>query len=241
MWDNPSETPCSAPRESAKQLVTAGNAHTHPQFTSGEIKMPTAYNGRILHVDLGEGRWWQEEVSDALYRRYLGGSALASYFMLRDIPAHANPLGPENKLIFMTSVTNGLPLSGCNRYTAAGKSPLTGGFGEAEAGGYWGPELKRTGFDGIIIHGQAEKPVYLYVHDGECEIRDAGAYWGKLSGEVQDGLLEEIGDSVSVRRFLTRLPGSWGGSEVNSARSIVLLESRSIATACRRSVIDRAR
>ena len=156
--------------------------------------MPTAYNGRILHVDLGEGRWWQEEVSDALYRRYLGGSALASYFMLRDIPAHANPLGPENKLIFMTSVTNGLPLSGCNRYTAAGKSPLTGGFGEAEAGGYWGPELKRTGFDGIIIHGQAEKPVYLYVHDGECEIRDAGAYWGKLSGEVQDGLLEEIGD-----------------------------------------------
>ena len=65
----------------------------------------------------------------------------------------------------MTSVINGLPLSGANRYSAAGKSPLTGGFGEAEAGGYWGPEFKRTGFDGVIVHGKAAKPTYLYVHD----------------------------------------------------------------------------
>ncbi|MEZ4719595.1 MAG: aldehyde ferredoxin oxidoreductase family protein [Caldilineaceae bacterium] len=156
--------------------------------------MPTAYNGKILHVDLSSGRTWDEVLPDAIYRRYLGGSALASYLMLRDIPAHVDPLGPDNKLILMTSVTNGLPLSGCNRYTAAGKSPLTGGFGEAEAGGYWGPELKRTGWDGIMVHGQAETPVYLYLHDGKCEIRDASHYWGKLSGEVQDRLLEEIGD-----------------------------------------------
>ena len=87
--------------------------------------MPTAYNGKILHVDLSSGRTWDEELPDAIYRRYLGGSALASYLMLRDIPAHIDPLGPENKLILMTSVTNGLPLSGCNRYTAAGKSPHT--------------------------------------------------------------------------------------------------------------------
>ena len=91
--------------------------------------MPTAYNGKILHVDLSSGRTWDEVLPDAIYRRYLGGSALASYLMLRDIPAHVDPLGPDNKLILMTSVTNGLPLSGCNRYTAAGKSPLTGGFG----------------------------------------------------------------------------------------------------------------
>jgi aldehyde:ferredoxin oxidoreductase len=98
----------------------------------------------------------------------------------------------------MTSVINGLPLSGANRYSAAAKSPLTGGFGESEAGGYWGPELKRTGFDGLIIHGQAAKPVYLFIHEGGCEIRDAGRYWGQLSGEVQDGLEAEHGKRICV-------------------------------------------
>jgi aldehyde:ferredoxin oxidoreductase len=156
--------------------------------------MPAAYNGKILHVDLSEGRTWIEEPSELIYRKYLGGSAMAGYFMLRDIPVGADPLGPENNLVIMTSVTNGLPLSGCNRYTVAGKSPLTGGFGEAEAGGYWGPELKRTGFDGIIVHGQSETPVYLYVSDGACEIRDAAKYWGKLAGEVQDSIIEDLGD-----------------------------------------------
>ena len=156
--------------------------------------MAASYNGKILHVDLTDQRQWVEELSELIYRRYLGGGALATYFMLRDIPPGIDPLGPENLLIFTTSVINGLPLSGANRYTAAGKSPLTGGFDEAEAGGYWGPELKRTGFDGLIVHGQAATPVYLYIHDGECEIRDASHYWGKLSGEVQDGLEAELKD-----------------------------------------------
>jgi aldehyde:ferredoxin oxidoreductase len=150
--------------------------------------MPNGYNGKILHVDLTEGRSWTEQPEEIIYRKYLGGGALATYFMLRDLKPGIDPLGPENQLILMTSVINGLPLSGANRYSAAAKSPLTGGFGESEAGGYWGPELKRTGFDGVIVHGQSAKPVYLFIHDGECEIRDATKYWGKLSGEVQDDL-----------------------------------------------------
>ena len=157
--------------------------------------MPSSYNGKILHVDLTESRTWIEEPDELIYRKYLGGGALASYFMFRDMKPGIDPLGPDNLLIFMTSVINGLPLSGANRYTAAGKSPLTGGYGEAEAGGYWGPELKRTGYDGIIVHGKADKPTYLYIHDGECEFRDAGKYWGQLAGEVQDGLEEELGDT----------------------------------------------
>ncbi|MBI1293749.1 aldehyde ferredoxin oxidoreductase [bacterium] len=156
--------------------------------------MPSSYNGKILHVDLTESRTWIEELDELIYRKYLGGGALASYFMLRDMKPGIDPLGPDNLLIFMTSVINGLPLSGANRYTAAGKSPLSGGYGEAEAGGYWGPELKRTGFDGVIVHGKAAKPTYLFLHDGECEFRDATQYWGKLAGEVQDGLEEELGD-----------------------------------------------
>ena len=135
--------------------------------------MPHGYNGKILHVNLTEERWWVEEPAEIIYRTYLGGGALATYFMLRDLKPGVDPLGPDNLFIAMTSVINGLPMSGANRYTVAGKSPLTGGFGEAEAGGYWGPELKRAGFDGIIVHGRAQKPVYLFVHDGDCEIRDA--------------------------------------------------------------------
>lgn len=156
--------------------------------------MRNGYNGKILHVDLTESRWWVEEPDELIYRTYLGGSALSSYFLLRDLKPGVDPLGLDNLLIFMTSVINGLPLSGANRYSAAGKSALTGGFGESEAGGYWGPELKMSGFDGIVVRGRAAHPVYLFVHDGQCEIRDARRYWGQLSGEVQDGLIEELGD-----------------------------------------------
>jgi aldehyde:ferredoxin oxidoreductase len=156
--------------------------------------MRNGYNGKILHVDLTESRWWVEEPDELIYRTYLGGSALSSYFLLRDLKPGVDPLGLDNLLIFMTSVINGLPLSGANRYSAAGKSALTGGFGESEAGGYWGPELKMSGFDGIVVRGRAAHPVYLFVHDGQCEILDARRYWGQLSGEVQDGLIEELGD-----------------------------------------------
>ena len=168
--------------------------------------MSKAYNGKVLHVDLTEGRWWAEELDDLIYRKYLGGSALCSYFLLRDLNPGVDPLGPDNLLILMTSVINGLPLSGANRYSAASKSPLTGGFGESEAGGYWGPELKRTGFDGIIVHGRAARPVYLFLHHGECEIRDAGRYWGQLAGEVQEGLEDELGDK-GIRVLQTGVAG----------------------------------
>ena len=169
------------------------------KYKKGATRMADSYHGKILHVDLSEGRWWAEELGELTYRKYLGGSALSSYFLLRDLKPGIDPLGPDNLLILMTSVINGLPLSGANRFSVAGKSPLTGGFGEAEAGGYWGPELKRSGFDGIIVHGRAAKPVYLFVHDGQCEIRDARRYWGQLAGEVQDGLEAELGDKgISV-------------------------------------------
>ena len=168
--------------------------------------MPYGYHGKILRVNLTSGSIDVEEPSQALYRRYLGGGGLASYYLLREVPAGADPLGPENKLILMTSVLNGTALSGCNRYSAAAKSPLTGGFGEAEAGGFWGPELKSAGYDGIIVEGEAAAPVYLWVHHGECEIRDASAYWGKLADEVQHGLETELEDK-RIRVLQTGIAG----------------------------------
>ncbi|MBI2155142.1 MAG: aldehyde ferredoxin oxidoreductase family protein [Candidatus Rokubacteria bacterium] len=120
-----------------------------------------------------------------------------------------DPLGPDNVLVFTTSVINGLSLSGTNRYTAAAKSPLTGGYGESEAGGWWGPELRSAGYDGLVIRGQAKSPVYLWIKDGQVEFRDAGPYWGRLSGEVQDGLEQELGDK-RIRVLQTGVAGERG-------------------------------
>ena len=171
--------------------------------------MPHGYTGKILRVDLTNRNVSVEEPGEAIYRRYLGGGGLACYYLLKELPPGVDPLGPENKLILMTSVINGVPLSGANRYSAAAKSPLTGTFGESEAGGYWGPELKTAGFDGIIVEGAADSPVYLFVHDGSCEIRDASSYWGKLADEVQHGLEAEIGDS-RIRVLQTGIAGENG-------------------------------
>ena len=164
------------------------------------------YHGKIIRVDLTAGNITIEEPEDAIYRRYMGGGGLASYFMLREMKPGVDPLGPDNMLIFMTSVIGSGMLSGTNRYSAVAKSPLTDGYGEAEAGGYWGPELKAAGYDGIIITGKSPKPVYLWVSNDTLELRDASQYWGKLSGEVQDGIKEELGDK-RIRVLQTGVAG----------------------------------
>jgi aldehyde:ferredoxin oxidoreductase len=168
-----------------------------------------AISGKLLHVDLTTGQTRTEEVPETLMRRYLGGGALAAHILLRDMGPGVDPLGPDNVLTFVTSVLNGLSLSGTNRYTAAAKSPLTGGYGESEAGGWWGPELRSAGWDGVVIRGQAAHPVYLWIKDGHVELRDARPYWGKLSGEVQDGLEQELGDK-RIRVLQTGISGERG-------------------------------
>jgi len=153
-----------------------------------------AMTAKILHVDLTNRTTRTEDIPEATYRRYLGGGALAAHILLRDMKPGAEPFGPDNVLVFMTSVINGLSLSGTNRYTAAAKSPLTGGYGESEAGGWWGPELRAAGWDGVVVHGASATPVYLWIKDDRVEFRDAAPYWGKLSGDVQDGIEAELGD-----------------------------------------------
>lgn len=156
--------------------------------------MPDGYNGKILRVDLTEKKTSVETLPEPIYRRYMGGSALSLYFLLKEQEPGVDPLGPENKLIFMSNVISGVAMPGLTRYTVAALSPITGAFGEAEAGGYWGPELKMAGFDGIIIEGCSSEPVYLWIKDGETEIRDASNLWGKDTGEVQELIREELDD-----------------------------------------------
>jgi len=107
---------------------------------------------------------------------------------------HTDPLSPDNLLIFAPSVITGAPAPAIPRYTVCAKSPLTGTEGEAEAGGWWGPELKKAGFDAIIIKGSSSTPVYLYIKDGKVVIKDATHLWGKDTGETQRIIKEELAD-----------------------------------------------
>ncbi len=157
--------------------------------------MPNGYNGKILHVDLSEGSWHVEEPEEKWYRTYMGGSNFISYYLLKNLKPGTDALSAENILIFACSVVTGAPLSGFNRYTVGAKSPLTGGFAETEAGGYWGPELKFAGFDALIVHGRAAKPVYLWIKDGAVEIRDAEGLWGLDNWQTLERLEAELEDT----------------------------------------------
>ena len=156
--------------------------------------MPNGYNGKILRVDLSSGRVKTEEYPENFYRQYFGGSGFIGYFLLKELKPGVEPLSPDNKLIFAAGPLTGVPAGGCGRHSVGGKSPLTGGFGEADSGGYWGAELKMAGFDAIIIEGKAEKPVYLYIQDGKAELKDARHLWGMKTLECQNTIREELGD-----------------------------------------------
>jgi aldehyde:ferredoxin oxidoreductase len=113
---------------------------------------------------------------------------------MKELPAHVDPLSPQNLLVIASGVLTGCPIPGSTRFTAAGRSPLTGGYGESEAGGYFGPELKFAGFDGLVISGKADHPVYLSICDEKVELHDARHLWGKLPAEVQQTVRAELGD-----------------------------------------------
>jgi len=156
--------------------------------------MPYGYNGKILHVDLTTGQLQVEEPDETFYRRYMGGSALGTYYVLKETPKGADPLGPENVLAITLSVLTGAPISGQSRVMINARSPLTGAIGDSQSGGFWPAECKAAGFDAIIIKGRSPKPVYLWLHDGEAELRDASHLWGKITGEVQTRIRQELGD-----------------------------------------------
>ena len=156
--------------------------------------MPNGYTGQILHIDLSNRNITIENPPAEFYRRYLGGSALNLYYLLREIPARADPLSPENVMGLSVGVTTGTAISGNSRVTVSAKSPLTGAIGDSQAGGFWPATLKWAGFDGIIIKGRASSPVYLWIHEGEAELKDAAHLWGKITGETEALIKSELGD-----------------------------------------------
>jgi len=156
--------------------------------------MGYGYNGKILHVNLTTGSIDVEEPTDVFYRTYVGGSALGLYYVLKNVPKGADPLGPDNVLVLSVSVLTGVPVHGLSRSVATARSPLTGLIGDAQAGGFWPAELKFSGFDAIVLKGQSPRPVYLWINNGRAELRDASHLWGLENLETMQQIRSELGD-----------------------------------------------
>ncbi len=153
--------------------------------------------GRILRVDLTRGTTAVEEMDEETFRLHPGGRALIAHYLLRELPAGVDALGPENVLVFAMGVLTGTPLSGASRHAVGAKSPLSGGFGEAEVGGFWGAELKRAGWDAIVVTGAAASPVYLWIKDDAVELRDASHLWGLEVMDTEETLKAEVGERLA--------------------------------------------
>lgn len=156
------------------------------------------YAGRIGRIDLSTGKMMDEELEEEDARKFLGGRGLAGKTLLEELNMEVDPLGPKNMLLFLTGPLTGTGYQGCGKHLVSAKSPLTGFWGESTSGGYWGPYLKFAGYDGLIIEGKASSPVYLWVHDGEIEIRDASRLWGKNTVEATKHVREETDGAARV-------------------------------------------
>jgi aldehyde:ferredoxin oxidoreductase len=151
-------------------------------------------HGKILHIDLSSRHIEVEQPSEDFYRTYMGGSALGLTYILQSQSHNYDALDPENLLTLSLSIITGTPISGQSRITINARSPLTKAIGDSQAGGFFPAEFKFSGYDALILKGKSESPVYLWIHDGEVEIRDARHLWGMMTGDCEDAIRAELGD-----------------------------------------------
>ena len=160
--------------------------------------MKTSYMNCILRIDLSKGEVKKEPLNMQYAKDYIGARGLGTKYFVEECDPKVDPLGPDNKLIFMTGPLTGTFASCSGRYEVIAKAPLTGTIGAANSGGHFGPELKFAGYDGIIFEKQSKDPVYLLIEDGKVEIKDAKDLWGKTVYETTDILNERHGESARV-------------------------------------------
>ena len=160
--------------------------------------MVGGYMGKILFVDLSTGEIKEEPTDEKMAKEYLGCYGLGARILYSRMKAGVDPLGPENMLGFVTGPLTGTGVPTGSRYMVVGKSPLTGGWGDANSGGYFGSYLKFSGFDAVFFTGISPKPVYLLLDNGRVEIKDAANLWGKDTYETEDTLMAEYGSTSRV-------------------------------------------
>lgn len=154
--------------------------------------------GKIAVVDLASGGVDYEQPADELYHQYLGGYGLGAYYLYTRQKAGVDPLGPENHLGFFAGTLSGTPAICGNRFQVVGKSPKTGGFGDANCGGNLGPYLKFAGLDGVLFSGIAEIPVLLVLGDGQAELKPADDLWGSDVRTTEAALKERYGEDIAI-------------------------------------------
>ncbi len=160
--------------------------------------MSNGYMGRVLWVDLSQKSFEAEAIPDAVYEQYLAGYGLGAKLLFDRIPPGTDPLGPENILGFVSGLLSGTGAHFAGRWQIVGKSPLTGGWGDANCGGDLAPAIKRTGFDGIFFTGQSDHPVYLLIEGDQWSLQDARDLWGTDAIETEDTLRERHGKACRV-------------------------------------------
>jgi len=156
------------------------------------------YMGKILRVNLTNKEITEESLDPIIARQFIGGRGLGIKLLFDELKPGIDPLGSENKLVIATGILTGIPIPGSARFAAMAKSPLTGIWGESPVGGFFGQELKYSGYDALIIEGKAAEPVYLWVHEGQAELRDASHLWGKFTRDVQRDIIKEIKNDRAV-------------------------------------------
>lgn len=157
-----------------------------------------SWKGKLLRINLTTGTITREYLEPQVARKFVGARGLGTYLFTREVSPKVDPLSPENKLFFMTGPLTGTLATSAGRYNVVTKSPLTGAIAASNAGGYWGPELKFAGYDGIIVEGKADHPVYLWICDDQVELRQAGDLWGHDVYETTDFLREATDEDAHV-------------------------------------------
>lgn len=170
------------------------------------------WRGRLLRVDLADGAITKERLDPNIAREYLGGRGLGAFLHAEEVPTSTAPLSAENHLIFATGPLTGTLAPNGGRYTVVTRTPPTGEITAASISGKWGPELKFAGFDAIIFEGKAAEPVYLWVKDGNAELRSAAQLSGKTVAATTDALIKETDE-----RAIVSCIGPAGENEVNCA------------------------
>ncbi len=160
--------------------------------------MLKGYTGRMLRVDLSRGKVEVGSVDKNIYRSFIGGSGLAAWVMFNETHARTPALSVENPLVFTTGPFTGTSIPTSGRHSIASLSPLTGIWAESDVGGTWGFNLKRAGFDGIVVSGASPTPVYIWIHDHRAEIRDASFLWGKDTFKTHAALRKHTDPRASV-------------------------------------------
>jgi aldehyde:ferredoxin oxidoreductase len=159
------------------------------------IELLGGFMSRILRVNLTDSKIFDEPLKESMARKYIGSYGIGARILYDEVEPNTDPFNENNRLIFCTGPVTGTIAPTAGRFSVVFKSPMTGFYGDANSGGYWGPELKFAGYDFIIFQGRSDKPVYVFIHDGEAEIKDASYLWGSDARATDEMIRKDLGDA----------------------------------------------